>query len=283
VIPGDFHEALSIPAQQMARAVLYDGNELTPEERQTVFRMIPEDKLRGYAPRFADPVENAFRTKYAMNNKRKCLLTWIGIGLKCPGIYAEAFLCNSLGFWYPDVDYQSGWTQNPFPYVEFKNKPNLSPDRFPVTRHSFLPGLDRFYESVATGRAVDRIPVFSLLISPALPFWVLAVSAACCVYRRKYVLLLPLTPLFSFWITLLLSPVVVLRYAFPFQMCMPLMAGLALCERKSRDAPESPEMNRRETSLKDGTEAVVNSTEALKPEEMVPHLPFRETPKQHAK
>lgn len=228
VIPGDFHEALSIPAQQLARSVVDHGDELSPGELQTVFRMIPEKSLRGYAPRFADPVKNAFQTKYVMNHKKECLSTWISIGLKCPDSYVDAFLCNSLGFWDPDVDYQSGWTQNPFPYVEFQNKPDLPPDWFPVTRHSFLPGLERFYESVATGRALDRVPVLSLLISPALPFWVLALSTAFCVFRKQYSCLIALAPLFAFWITLLLSPVVLLRYVFPFQMCMPLMIGLAL-------------------------------------------------------
>lgn len=227
VIPGDFHEALSIPAQQMARSVIYHRDELTAGELQTAFRMIPEKQLRSYAPRFADPVKNAVQTKYILHNKRKCLTTWISIGLKCPGSYVEAFLCNSLGFWDPDVDYQSDWTQNPFPYVEFQNKPNLPPDWFPVTRHSFLPGLSRFYESVATGRAIDRIPVLSLLISPALPFWILTGSIAFCVFRRQYACLVVFAPLFAFWITLLLSPVVLLRYAFPLQMCMPLMIGLA--------------------------------------------------------
>ncbi|QAT50272.1 hypothetical protein EQM14_11150 [Caproiciproducens sp. NJN-50] len=241
VIPGDFHEALSIPAQQLARSVIDHGDELTPDELQTVFRMIPEKQLRGYAPRFADPVKNAFQTKYVLNNKKKCLNTWISIGLKCPDSYTNAFLCNSLGFWDPDVDYQSGWAQNPFPYVEFQNKPNLPPDWFPVTRHSFLPGLDRFYESVATGRAVDRVPVLSLLISPALPFWVLAWSTAFCVFRKQYSSLIALAPLFAFWITLLLSPVVLLRYAFPFQICMPVMTALALRPKRGLNDQPNPQ------------------------------------------
>ena len=44
--------------------------------------------------------------------------------------------------------------------------------------------------------------------------------------RRKYKLMLPLLMVFAFWGTMLLGPVLAIRYAFPIIVCVPMMMSM---------------------------------------------------------
>jgi hypothetical protein len=51
---GDMKEALSVPIQQMARAMRDNPTEITNGEKQTIYEIIPEKALTQYSSRLAD-------------------------------------------------------------------------------------------------------------------------------------------------------------------------------------------------------------------------------------
>lgn len=240
VIPGDFREAMSVPAQQLARTVRDHGAALTAQERASIARFIPEEALAAYVPRIADPVKNHFQTKYFQNHKREFAKTYLGLLAKYPGTFAEAFLCNSLGFWYPDTAYQSHSIWQPTIYVEYFNKEHMDADRLPIVRRPLLPGLAPLYEGVALRQAANRVPGLSVCMGGGFAAWGMLAAAALCICRRQYRLLLPLAMLAAFWITLLLSPAVLYRYAFPLICCLPVALSILFGRGQGTPCAKTP-------------------------------------------
>lgn len=61
---------------------------------------------------------------------------------------------------------------------------------------------------------------------------------AVAVYRRKYIMLLPVCFLGAYYLTLLLSPAVLIRYMYPFVVTVP-----AICCCMSRDLTKKDSEN----------------------------------------
>lgn len=236
VIPVDFREALSIPVQQVARVCRDQPNKITPAEREIINRAITPKAQAHYSPRLSDPVKGGVNTQYLRAHKRLVLRVYCSLGKRCPGTYLEAFLCNSLGFWYTDTDYQSKSVWIPTSYIEFSEKTHMPANWCHVTRQSVIPGLEEFYEGVALRQTVNSIPGFSMLMNCGFPVWILLTCIMLCIFRKQYHLLPLFAVLFGFWGTLLLSPAVLFRYGFPLFICVPLAIGLAFSRKKDVEA-----------------------------------------------
>ena len=65
-----------------------------------------------------------------------------------------------------------------------------------------------------------------MLFSPGFSFWCLIIFGAICIYYKKYRYLLPIVILFALWITIILSPVSLLRYSYPIMICIPILSGI---------------------------------------------------------
>ncbi len=223
---NDIREALSIPLQQMARAVNKNGDDMSAEEKNEVFKYIPEKAVNSYQPHIADYVKNKFIKSEVKENVPDFIRLYFKLGAKYPKAYAEAFLSNSLGFWYPDADYQSETAIYKFWYMEFENKTQYEAESIYVNRNSLIPKLEEFYENVAMGQTINKIPVLSMLtVSCGFPAWVMLLCASYIVYKKRYRFLLPLCPPFALWVILLMSPAVIYRYALPLIIAIPLMVA----------------------------------------------------------
>ena len=94
-------ESLSIPLQQLAAAVVYDGD-MSEAEREVVDTILPlEDYRNVYQPGIVDVIKwnEDFNVEYVRGNRGKILKTWIGVGTKNPGIYLRAWSLNTFGYW----------------------------------------------------------------------------------------------------------------------------------------------------------------------------------------
>ena len=224
VEPGDKREALCTPIQMIARAANYNRDELTDEEYAKICELIPEQYLKNYCSATADSVKNHFDTAQFNTDKAGYIKVWLKVGLKCPGTYLDGLLATTYGFWYPDMAYPDpeAW----HPYTEFKNTEQLEPDWVIIPTQSLCPRLFSFYQRIAYDTAHQRLPGVSMLFSPGFSFWTLLLSMLCMLYYKQRQLLLAPLLLFLLWGTLLLSPVVLLRYAYPIMISMPVVVAL---------------------------------------------------------
>lgn len=224
VEPGDKREALCTPIQMIARAANLNRDELTDEEYKKICELIPEQYLKNYCSATADSVKNHFDTARFNEDKAGYIKLWAEIGLKCPGTYFDAMLATTYGFWYPDMAYPDpeAW----HPYTEFKNTEPLDPNWVIIPTQSVCPRLLALYQRIAYDTAHQRLPGISMLFSPGFSFWTLLFSMLCMLYYKQRQLLQAPLLLFLLWGTLLLSPVVLLRYAYPIMVSMPAIFAL---------------------------------------------------------
>ena len=97
-----------------------------------------------------------------------------------------------------------------------------------MQKRSLWPAAERYYQWFAHENGHQRIPVFSLLFAPGTYCWAMLIVLIALLYFRQFRLALPLALPFGVWLTLLLGPCVIVRYAYPIIAGAPLLLGL-LC------------------------------------------------------
>lgn len=222
VTQGSTAEMLSVPMQQLAYVMCNDTSELTEEEKTQITAYIPD--YQKYGASVSDYVKDSFNSELFDEDPIKFIKLWISVGIKYPFQYVRAFLRLNLGFWYPDMIYPDPGAWHP--YIEYVNT-NMEGDWILVERTSLIPPLTKLYEKFAYETIHQRIPLFSMLFQPGFTFWMICMGIMICIYREKYEMAVPFSIMFGLWLTLMLSPVVLLRYAYPLMISMPIV--LCMC------------------------------------------------------
>lgn len=220
---GSPREMLSVPLQQMARTRVEAEERLDPQMRMELENYLPSEWVfAAYNPHLADPVKNR---AIIHDNPGGLITTWMKLGLQYPAIYTDAFLDNSRGLWFLWDDshariYGIG-TESGFGYLSTDNR--TMPAGCEIVEHSLLPGLRAFMEKIVSDNRYEKWPAVRLLFAPALYFWLLYFYLAAALYRKKYRALLPAVFLAAYYLTLLLSPAVLVRYMYPIMVTIPVI------------------------------------------------------------
>jgi hypothetical protein len=144
-----------------------------------------------------------------------------------PQEYVDSFLENTYGFYYPWPHYiiysfgDEGYT----PIVVMQ----------PGELNSKLPGLLSFYKQFENGPIVQKMPFISWLFAPATFMYIALIMAfymggsvkkGCCIQFIFLALL---------WLTYLLGPVAMVRYALYLYTLLPVWPAYLLSKRDSID------------------------------------------------
>lgn len=228
VTKGSTAEMLSVPMQQLSYVMCTDPSELTVEERNQIEAYIPE--YWKYGSSVSDYVKDAFNSELFDKDPVKFVKLWLSVGIKYPASYVEAFLRLNLGFWYPDMVYPDPGAWHP--YIEYVNS-EMEGDWVQVGRTSLIPPLSKFYEKFAYETIHQKVPVVSLLFQPGVTFWGICLGIMLCIYKKNYKMAVPFGLMIGLWLTLMLSPVVLLRYAYPLMVSMPIV--LCICRTMEKE------------------------------------------------
>lgn len=227
---GSPREMLSVPLQQMARTRVAAEEELEPQMRLELEQYIPSEWVfAAYDPHLADPVKN----RAVIHDDPKGLIeTWIRLGLKHPAIYIDAFLDNSLGLWYVlDTSHAQVYgigTESGFGYLSTDNR--TMPAGCEIVEHSLIPGLRALMEKIVSDNAYSRLPVVWLFFAPAFYWWLLYLYLVTALYRKRYLQILPAVFPTAYFLTLLLSPTVLVRYMYPLMATIPVILPCLMTE-----------------------------------------------------
>lgn len=218
---GSVAEMLSVPAQQLARAMAVSPESFTQDDLEVIDKLFPDKCYEDYTPSLSDPVKNNMNVELIQSEPLRVAKLWLDVGLRCPSVYFDAFFNLTLPSLYPyssykvaasyiEIEQRGGvWTQ------PFGQSPMVSPARFANLR-SWL--RDNLWETGA-----DHVPLVRLLFNTGAIFWV---CGACVLYaayrgqwRRLCVLALPVL----LHMTFLLGPVMQGRYLYPFVCLLPAL------------------------------------------------------------
>ncbi len=227
VTPGDKREMLSIPVQQMARAVDYNQETMKPIDMEVVDSFILDEGWRLYDPLISDPVKRNVNTWYAVNYPAETLGAYFRLLAAHPDDYVNAFLAQNAGYLYIfDRSCLSVYGDGEgYGFIQTKWPDEIY--SYGVVKAPVIPVLGEILEKLASDNILQRIPVIGILFVPGYVIWAFVYLGLTCWYRKKTNRLVPICAAILFIGTLLLGPTVQMRYIYPVWVFIPfLMAGI---------------------------------------------------------
>jgi hypothetical protein len=227
IIPGRSKEALSVPMQQIANAVVNNDDKITVEERAQIGKYIDSENIKSiYNPRFSDPIKDTFQEQEFDKNSIGFFNIWGELFEKYPGDYIDAFLSLNLPYWYIDAPFPDRFAQREYIETSTPHLPDI------VRPKIFAPWHD-FIDSIAEFRSVINTPLLSNLFSMSLPIWILYFSAVILTFKKKSRLISVFTPAALLWVTYMAGPVSNMRYVFPLFVLYPVLLALVFLRNES--------------------------------------------------
>lgn len=227
-------ELLSIPSQQMARVYYYEKESLSEEELAQLSNYYNLEGFDDYIEPLSDPAKGALISDNVTSDLTGYIKLWMKIGIEHPNLYIQAFLWGTIGYTYSSADTFNRWS-GLSPWNEFSAEPiNLQLDDGgtdnQVTQNSLFPA---YYEYLQNGTwdMFPNTPIATFWVHTSLPFFVLLGSIVVIIRKRDYekiaVWMLP----GLYWCTLLLGPVMCIRYVCPEFYCIPMILLLPFVKK----------------------------------------------------
>jgi len=217
IVKGSEKEMLSIPFQQTARYLLYFPEEVTEEERAAIEQVLPFEQIAEvYYPEKSDAVKNKYRAEAGSQELMQYFKAWYSMFQKHPGIYIEAALEGSYGYYYPFRNCNA--SERYFLYIQ----PAAGGDMY--WHYRFSNEIRRQMESYA--ELWVNLPIFAQLMNPGSFTWLLLLMAIYLIYKKKAKGIVLYIASFMNILICIASPVNgLVRYALPLMACMPSLIG----------------------------------------------------------
>lgn len=212
----DFVESLSIPVQQIAR-VIANGESLTESQAAYVEQLMDLEEISAaYQPDCSDNIKNLIRQKGITSlesDKGKFFKMWFSIGMEHPKTYFDAYVAQTNGYWYPDVNYDVGLADGIYP-----NKFALSWQ--PIIRGNIIIKIKELLFKLP-----KIIPLYGLLWSMGFLLWLILLLSALSLRMGKPANALICLPFLLLIITLCIAAPVAteFRYVYAAFYALPLL------------------------------------------------------------
>lgn len=219
VTQPDTIEALSIPAQQIARVVVNE-RELTDKQTELLSQVIDIEKIsEEYLSFISDPVKELVREKdnqdYIGTHRLEFISLYVQLGLRYPADYIAAWIDQTKGYWNAGYDYWR-WTSGVY-------KNSLGIERTVNSEHfSSLVGFCLYLW--------EHNSITQLFLSIGLYVWGIIFSTYMAIIKRKRVELFVAIPFLAVILSLLIATPVYaeFRYAYAIFCGMPFLLFTAL-------------------------------------------------------
>jgi hypothetical protein len=225
----DTVEALSIPVQQIARAIV-EHNDLTEEEREVLGQVAELDRVpEVYLDYKSDPIKALIRA-----SGNKSLITeqpadfikaYVTIGLRHPMTYVKAWVDQTKGYW--NGGYHYWWWSD-----------EVKENDFGIQRTVVSEKLNRLFDDYLW--LYEQMPVLQLFVSIGLFVWIdLLMLYVGLIRRDKYGIFLSV-PVLTIVLSLLVSTPVYseFRYVYALFCVLPAVVVAGLRPEVSEKAKE---------------------------------------------
>lgn len=210
-----FREMLSVPSQQLARVYNYNYDVFSKKELKQLnnyYDKIENFKYYSINQSIADQSKGALNNDEVKKDLFGYIKLWGKIGTKDPENYIEAFLLNSLGFWYPNKNYYDYRMYHPYIEIEMLDGPKWNEKYLDIKRESKFPIYLKVLNITLNKNSWTKVPVISTLFT-AGTYFILVLF------------------LLGLYITLFLSPVALFRYSFPIAIILPIIISLIFTQK----------------------------------------------------
>lgn len=226
VIQPDLIESLSIPTQQIA-AVICNDRELTDEQLSLIENVVDLTYIKDlYNPTYADNMKELVRAGnqgYLAKHKGEFFRLWINLGLHYPLDYLEAYKNQTYGYWYPDSFYLVAEAEG------------VSGTSLGVSHTPLIGGPLVVKTKEISIKLGSMVPVYSLLWSMGVAFWILIFCAGNAIIRKEKAKLIYYLPSFALYFTVMIATPVAteFRYVYFMVFSLPFYLIAALLELPS--------------------------------------------------
>ena len=206
---GLAREAYSIPIQQISRVIA--SNKIDQESLDTLDDLYDVERAKKeYNPVISDKMKETINEDYLKENKDKFLGTWFKLLKKHPLLYFEAYFTQTLGYWYPDVEY---WATA-----------GESVSIFDEDIHT-KPILPKSINNLIDKTTSRKIPFSIFIWSIGLNIAIFIITTFVTIYKKGLKYILCFVPLYALWFTMLIATPVYaeLRYIFGLFCTIPFI------------------------------------------------------------
>lgn len=228
----DIIESLSIPAQQIAAVIAYDG-QMNEEEKQMVGEIIDisevSDAYLG-SVHCSDSIKDLVREKdnqqFISENKAEFFKLWLKLGWKNKYMYWKAFVDETEGYWYYRITYPFIW----FTYVNENGSGINRESKVPAAVEAQVREMLEAYEGH-----------FWRYYGSSFFIYLLLFTAIAALRRKKGIFMYVLSV--GLWGTLLIATPVYadFRYIYGIFLCVPFLVLWEIMESRSEPEKECVE------------------------------------------
>ncbi len=216
-------EAYSIPLQQVGRTIAARGN-IDQESEKYLKELFDYDKVqKEYLAYISDPVKGSVNIEFLDEDKAKFVKVWGKLLISNPRIYIEAYLSQTLGYWFPGVTYWAVGTTYSVPDYGITNTV-LLPDGF---------------KKVVDYTVSHKAPWAYVCWCVGLGFVTLLMIIAICIVKKvnRHHYLLWFSPFFGLWLTMMIASPVFSEYRYVYGLfaCLPVIIFLPFIGDKIRE------------------------------------------------
>lgn len=218
-------EMYSVPIQQFTRVGYLHEESMDEDDIVLLDYYIPQRVWQDYNPAISDGAKaSVVNDWYSDITEGNFIKDWFYFFKKFPNEFVDAFWELTRGYWFPD---DTSWAEC-LGYGEEQRfgaiyTYNSSETELGSIEHiSKLPSLEKLLEKIVSGNIFYQWPVISILFRCSTYVWGLLFLWIMGIYLKKRtiveLLLLPL----AYLGTMLLGPVALSRYVYPFFLMMPI-------------------------------------------------------------
>ena len=212
-------ESLAVPEQQMTSVYVNKRDSLTKEQEEYIQDIMPDGFELLYNPTNSDNIRPRMKVQ-TIEEKGifELVKNWFEIGVDNPLEYAKAFLNNTRGYWYLFHDFSRVGSDRYIEYDNFYSARCIKLDRYMLDT-----SLSRFYYIISDENFLGNYRAVSWLFSIAFSFWMYMILAGYAIYAKAKRVYSVYIYLCGVLITLLLGPLALMRYIYPFTLALPFL------------------------------------------------------------
>ena len=225
--------AMCVPFQQLARVYNYANLTQTQKDELATF-VLKNNKRNGYLDyqnRKSDYIWWNMDIPLIHLNKEMFMKMYFKYMLKYPDIYFDAFLHNTVSYWYVGDSFPDYPTYRP--YIEIWSRDDFNNTNGEIKFDSKIQPMFDLYNSLISDGNFQKIPVVSILMNNAIYSLTMFISLAFILCIKKFSKLYPLMFLLGLMGTNFLGPVSILRYMYYLYLCFPIILFSHYCLLKN--------------------------------------------------
>lgn len=216
-----YRETFCMALQCLARVAAYRRDDVSETDYNEICMYMVEEDIKGYNPYLADAVKTTANEELMQEDFGNFMKLFVKMGLKFPDEYIEAWVTNTMGFWYPldRGQFASG-------AIEFYHKLIWTTHEIEKRGYCSWPG--KIYEPLYYYNGYVKVPVLGYLHRPDCWVWFLTYFLFWSIYRKRKEAGLTGAIPFMYLATCYLGPISILRYIYCLIVITPLIGYVVM-------------------------------------------------------